>query len=465
MKQNEFIQPFYDYPKSLIINQLNGDSYTYREFYKEVSNVDTELRNQRILKNSIVVIYGFKSSFKIMVLFFYCVKNGLIPFIVEQGNYNSIEDLNYNILLAPETLNLDTVVGSEKEKFKFGKVYQNSNQDLYIGDSNSFVIVSSSGSTSNIAKKILLGKKETLNNIRSNQKVLGIGKDDITLIILPLSYSYGLIAQFLSHFLAGANIILTDKTLGILQLSSILNRYNITNLFMTPLMVRLFFNYCNTIKSTKNKLKFITVGGNRINKKDINRLRKFFECVVYLTYGLAEAGPRVATKKIDPKDIFIHDIGELNPGVKIVVEEDPKYQKICGVQEVGRLCIQTNSMYLGYVSGRTLKKSADRNELKTNDICVKENKKIFLKGRVEDYIVLGSNRVVWFSEIEDNLYEDVNVLKVKTEKRCKDKLHLTIYCRKQDTVCNLSRELFSKYGLDSSECTIEVVEFNNLQYK
>ena len=285
-------------------------------------------------------------------------------------------------------------------------------------------------------------------------------------MLLPISYSYGLIAQFLSHFLLGSDIVLTDKTLGIIQIPSLLKKYNITNLFMTPLMSRLFFHYNKKINTIKNNLNFITIiGGDKPNKEGVEKIQNVFQCPIYSTYGLAEAGPRVATKKVNLNDVLTFELGNPNPGIKINIIENEKYQKLCGTDQVGYLNIETPSIYLGYIIGKTLQKPICKNILKTKDICVKDNEGIHLLGRDGDYIIK-KDRIIWFYEIGNNFYKNVNILKVKIKKETQNKLNIMFYHRNQITTNDFSETLLNKYGLTKNlEYSINLVEFNNSQYK
>ncbi len=465
MSTNNFIQPLFDFPNSCIFNEIERKSYTYQEFYNKILNVESELKDLDIKKNSIVVIYAYRNSFHSLLLFFFCIKNDLIPFIVEQGNLSSVDDLNFNILITPKALESREEV--KIKEFEFGEVYKNSQQKIYVGNSNNFAVVSSSGSTSKITKKILLGKKETINNIKSNQEALELSKDDTTLVLLPISYSYGLIAQFFSHFLLGADIILSDKTLGILQITSLLKKYPITNIFMTPLMSRLLFNYNKNINKdkVKNNLNFITLGGDKANKDGVKKLQNIFQCPIYSTYGLAEAGPRVATKKLNLNETLSLDLGIANPAIKMEIIKNEKYQKLYGADEVGYLRVETPSIYLGYIVGNTVQKPIHSSTLKTKDVCIKDNNGIHLLGRDEHYTIK-NDKIIWFYDIGNNFYKNPNVLKVNIKKEIDSKLNITVYHRNQIVTDDFSDVLYSKYGLTkNSEYTMNLVEFNSSQYK
>ena len=268
-----------------------------------MKEVATFLNHQNIEDHSIIVIYGYRNSFTTLVLLFASVSENLIPFIVESGNLHYTEDLKFNAILTPDPIGFKEYPNIKEISFDHGIIYKNFHKDIYIGSENDFVIVSSSASTSKIPKKILLGKRQTLNNIVSNQKALSISKRDKTLVLLPISYSYGLIGQVLSHLLVGADIFFTNKNLGILQLSALIRKHKITNIFMTPLFSRLFLYYNQNLRIIENSLSFITIGGDKPYEEELKKLQKIFQCPIYGTYGLAEAGPRVATKKFDLEQI------------------------------------------------------------------------------------------------------------------------------------------------------------------
>jgi acyl-CoA synthetase (AMP-forming)/AMP-acid ligase II len=265
--------------------------------------------------------------------------------------------------------------------------------------------------------------------------------------------------------LLGANIILTDKTLGILQIPFLLKKHSATNIFMTPLMSRLLFSYNNSIVPLKNNLNFITIGGDKPNEEGVKKLQEIFKCPIYSTYGLAEAGPRVSTKKIDVNTPLILGLGKPNPNIKMRLVENQEYQRLSKTKKIGYLNIQTDSIYLGYITGDKLQKPESNTTLKTRDVCLIDNDEIHLLGRDGDYTIK-NEKMIWFYEIANNFYKNPNVLKVKIKKETQDKLKFIIYHRKKVTANDFSGFLLEKYNLTSNEeYSMELVEFNNNQYK
>lgn len=461
----EFLQPLVAYPSSLIIDDARSQTYTYQEFYQLVLGMAYDLEQHALEQNSIVVLYGYRNSFTTLLLFYACIKNNLIPFIVEYGNLDKIKDLKFNALLAPEPIVLEDYADVKEFEITNGNLYTHFNEEIYIGNDNDLAVVTSSGSTSKIPKKILLGKEQTLANIKSNCEALSIDQDDTTLIMLPISYSYGLIAQFLSHICSGADVVFADKSLGILQLPKLLTTHKITSIFMTPLLSRLILYYNKKLKFVENNLRFITIGGNKPQKEGLEKLHKVFQCPIYGTYGLAEAGPRVATNKFDiNKDITL-SLGKANPGITLQIIKDKKYQALCNTEDIGYMMIQTPSLYLGYIEGNTLIKPSVAFKLFTKDICVQRDGAFHILGRDDEYIH-HDNTIIWFYDIGAVFYKDAQVLKVKVYKSDDDKLDIKVYHRNAIALEACKEALAEQFDLqDDKDYTVELIKFNNSQYK
>src|SRR5882757_2345534 len=101
MTKNLFLKPLINFPDSIIEDATTGKSYTYAEFYELFQPIAAKLLNAGIMKNSIVVIFAFKNAFDTLKLFYACLQNHLIPFIVEAGSFDSTKDLAYTGIFMP----------------------------------------------------------------------------------------------------------------------------------------------------------------------------------------------------------------------------------------------------------------------------------------------------------------------------------------------------------------------------
>jgi acyl-CoA synthetase (AMP-forming)/AMP-acid ligase II len=469
MNKNLFLKPLIDFSDSIIIDATQDKVYSYIDFYTSFQPISQKLIKSDLPINSIIVIYGFKNAFDTLKLFYACLQANYIPFIVEAGNLENNNDLAYAAIFTSVsftnkeeyepilTIEDNTAITLYKRKFEI----------LFIGHENDFIIISSSGSTEGTPKKILLGASQTIHNISANQKALGVVKDDVTLIILPISYSYGLIAQFLTHVFSGSKIILGDRTLGILQLPQMLMKYSVTTLFLTPLLSRLVLYYNQNTTTLTNKLRFLTLGGDKPIAKTVAKIEKLFATPIYGTYGLAEAGPRVATNK----NISAlgagqsYSIGAANPGVETYVSVCETYSTLQNRNNVGYLSILSPSIYIGYIKGAGIVHPESTSLLKTKDIAYMENNQIYILGRENEYIEC-KERIIWFHQIAEQLYNDPSVLKVKIEKEANNILNIKIYHRNTASYQDLIDVLKTNFDLMwKRNYMIEFIEFSNNQYK
>ncbi|MBC5641832.1 hypothetical protein H8S77_02855 [Parabacteroides sp. BX2] len=179
-------------------------------------NISSELFMAKLTPRSIVLIYKISNPFESILAFFACLKSDLIPFIVDTEDIKNISDLKYKAIITNSIISSTKTLPITLNSISGVVVYEMDSEDYYKGNENDFIIVTSSKSTSTVPKKILLGAKETLFNIESNRKSLPILKDERTLVLLPFSYSYGLIAQFLTHLFVGTDIIIAPRIVGVI---------------------------------------------------------------------------------------------------------------------------------------------------------------------------------------------------------------------------------------------------------
>lgn len=462
MKTINFSELFLQFKSSFIIDASTKKEYTYEEFYNQVKIISKELNEQKIPLRSIVIIYKIENPLETLLMFFACIEVSLIPFVVENEDVNELRNLGYKSIISTENKLDENYSTSKLESIASCFIHFVNGDNIYFGAENDFILVTSSKSTSTISKKILLGKKETLFNIISNSKSLPISSDDVTLILLPLSYSYGLIAQFLTHLYIGADIVLAPRILGIMQLKSIIGKYRITNIFLTPLLARLAFTYNQNY--IENNLKFITLGGDKPSLTTIQNIYQILKCSIYGTYGLAEAGPRVATSKIDLNSDKV-SLGRINVGIEASILEIEKYKYLLRCDRIGLLKIETPSTYLGYIEGDKLVAPSD-NFLLTKDVVYSKDNQYYLLGR-DDEFINNNSQIYWFQEMKDFFYNNPNVLKVKISKYNTNKIRIVIFYKKEETSKFFMEDTFKRHFdlRKNIDYEIELVSYQHNQYK
>jgi O-succinylbenzoic acid--CoA ligase len=113
-------------------------------------------------------------------------------------------------------------------------------------------------------------------------------------------------------------------------------------------------------------------------------------CRLYHTYGLTEAGPRVATLAPEDMPSRAHTVGKLLPGIDVSIRD-------------GEIWLRTPSRMLGYYPD-----SDPDPWLPTGDLGRLEDGFLIITGRRKDVIVAGGV-TIWAREIEEALEADPRV--------------------------------------------------------
>jgi len=242
---------------------------------------------------------------------------------------------------------------------------KNPKDDLHfstITPRNDALFIMTSGSTG-IPKAVRLSHESVLCNMRMHLNSLRIDSDIIGLQVLPMNYSYGLIASFLSILYSQGTVIFTTDLQAKLIIQHI-NRFKVNLLVGTPTFFRYIFDKVSIKNSdtharesavpdeqkiylSMDSLRYITLGGDKCPPNLLNLIRKKLSNVrVYVTYGLTEAGPRVSTLPPEYLSTHPHSIGIPLNGIEVKIIKE--HGEICLPYEMGEIVVRTPSIMNGY---------------------------------------------------------------------------------------------------------------------
>lgn len=399
----------------------HNKSVSYAELWQRVDELQACFRQQAIGPGEVVALCS-PNSLALCVAFLAALQYGAVPFVI---NYKlevlgDLSALNVRHFLVSKSNT--TARRYFKELPYFDRNGFNEQFDCYQNPYasldplvNTALLVTSSGSSGQ-AKVVQLTHHGTLANIRANVRALQLCSDDVTAIGLPIGYAYGLVGQLLSHLYVGATVLLLDSLFFLPSLTLAVSRYKVTNLFTVPPMIRQV-NYLrsqNQFNGIFSSLRFVAVGGNRLESSSVRKAMELFGCPIVKTYGLAEAGPRVATNRItDLEAVTVESVGKPNDGVQIDVLDDAG-QPVSPYQP-GTICIRSPSVTLGYFNAPNRDKIRPGQSVITRDIgFVDDEGHLFILGRQGDQFTVGT-RQYWFREVENALYARFSFLKISLQ--------------------------------------------------
>ncbi|BAI73722.1 coronafacic acid synthetase, ligase component (plasmid) [Azospirillum sp. B510] len=204
------------------------------------------------------------------------------------------------------------------------------------------IILLTSG-TSGIFSGCLFNADALLTNARRHAAAIGQRPGDTILINLPTYYSYAFVAQLLATCAIGGRAVIDGPPFTPSNYRSILADHAISLSSVTPVMVE-SWRRDGAVKLPPS-LRCLTVGGAALNPASVGDILRHNPALeLYLTYGLTECGPRVATLAAHNEPATRHaSVGLPLPGVTVALDRaDP-------LDDEGELIVQTETAMIGTV--------------------------------------------------------------------------------------------------------------------
>ncbi|MEU6024748.1 class I adenylate-forming enzyme family protein [Micromonospora sp. NPDC047134] len=250
------------------------------------------------------------------------------------------------------------------------------------------VIILTSG-TSGVASGCLHSFPALLRNASRHARSVGLRPEDTVLVNLPLNFSYALVAQALAGLTTGARLVVTGPPFTTTTYQAALRDHGVTSSSVTPYMVR---QMIAADWRPPQRLRMLTVGGEQLSPVVAGVLRERSpELELYLTYGLTEAGPRVATLAAHREPYHrLATVGRPLEGVQVQLRNpDP--------EGVGELLVTSDTVLrrkVGMAEGRVGDCLVGPNQIATGDLFhIDEEGYLHFRGRLSDFVVTGGAKV------------------------------------------------------------------------
>ena len=219
---------------------------------------------------------------------------------------------------------------------------------------------------------------------------IGQKADDTVLVNLPLHFSFALVAQALATLMRGGRLVISGPPFHAPTYLQHLATHGVTISSLTPVLVR---SLPEREGRWPESLRVLTVGGDSLAAEKVEQLvRARPGGELYLTYGLTQAGPRVATLAAhrEPTTRY-RSAGRPFPGTQVMLEDlgDGTGRK--------QLLIASDTLMqrrLGRVEGRTTDDWHSPGVLATGDVFEQDaDGYLYYGGRLADWIVRRGDKV------------------------------------------------------------------------
>ncbi|WP_163778638.1 class I adenylate-forming enzyme family protein [Myxococcus vastator] len=243
--------------------------------------------------------------------------------------------------------------------------------------------------TSGFASGCVFDLDALFRNASRHADAVGLRPNDTVLVNLPLYYSYSLVAQAFGSLLRGADLVVSGPPFQPAAYLRMLAEQGITVSALTPLLVRALLQQGGGFPGG---LRSLGVGGDVLSPEHVARLlRQRPRGELYLTYGLSEAGPRVATlaAHAEPSHRFA-SVGLPLPGTQVSLAP-------CGPGSQRELLVSSDTLMkrrIGLVEGEKRHAWRGPHLLATGDIFdIDADGYLYFQGRRSDFLVRGSEKI------------------------------------------------------------------------
>ena len=235
---------------------------------------------------------------------------------------------------------------------------------------------------------------------RNINEYIGNSRDDVELLALPVSHSFGL-GRVRCCLSAGATLILLGSFANVKKIYKTLEEEHVTGFTMVPASWRYLKKLTGLrLRDFSSQLKYIEMGSAYFSKDEKKELADLLpDTRVCMHYGLTEAS-RSAFMEFHLDDKHLESVGKASPHTDIRIFDGNGIE--CKCREEGEICIKGEHTTSGYLNAQTEKSFFD-GYFRTGDWGYKdENGYIYLISRKKELINVGGKKVSPI-EVEEQL--------------------------------------------------------------
>ena len=366
----------------------DNSKISYFDLKSEVKKSSSFL-NQFPKKSVISLLFDNTSEFVISYLG--VINSGCIAHLIPTGISQS--NLNQQILSAQPVLVLssDSYFSKIKEielknieKLKFSEVKETSS-DIRIPSSNDYAYLIYTSGTTSTPKGVPILHSSCDFSTKNIAKILKYSNDDVNLLPLSMSHSFGLGCLHTSLYV-GSTLVL-QKNPNVDNILNSIKKHEITTLAAIPsTLSNIVSNSSTDSLNLLSNLRLIITNSTFFPPETIRKLKTILKTGIVATYyGLTEASR--STFMIFDDDDKIESVGKPSDGVEIKIDTKNKNG------DIGEIWIRGPNVLDDYWKKEYSENKSD-NWLKTGDLGkFDDDGFLYILGRVDDLINISGEKV------------------------------------------------------------------------
>ena len=205
-------------------------------------------------------------------------------------------------------------------------------------------IIFTSGSTGE-PKGVVMGHDNMVAACDSITRYLGLQESDVILVVLPLSFDYGLY-QAIMALAVGATVVLEQGLLNPATVFKRIDEYGCTVMPIVPSLATLLGEFRSRVTASLASVRIVTNTGAALTPKHMDTVREVFpDARLFSMYGLTECK---RCTYLPPEDLPRKpgSVGVAIPDTEIIVVDEEN--RPCAPGVVGQLVVRGATVMRGY---------------------------------------------------------------------------------------------------------------------
>ena len=255
------------------------------------------------------------------------------------------------------------------------------------------LMVPTSGTTGE-PKIVMLTDHQLISNMAVYRLVMDFQRPNTVYCTLSFHHIYCICAQILTHISLADTLVISDKPFFAKDFLASVQEHKVNVTSFVPYMAIRLAEYLEPKQFELKSLKYVTLSGAKTPVSILRVLKQKFPDTHFInTYGMSEAGSRIAIAAPLAKTYPLDSVGMPMPGVEVTITDDEGSPLPPNIS--GEITVKSSSVTKGYYKQPELtRKTLTYDWLKTGDIGKLDEKgNLYILGRKKNLIVTGGYNV------------------------------------------------------------------------
>jgi acyl-coenzyme A synthetase/AMP-(fatty) acid ligase len=386
-------------PAKLCVVDYNGNKYTYGEYWNLIIGIADYFKKIGLKKNDYVVVETVQSGLFTATAFGIQLAGGIFIPVEKKIQKERLEKI-YLEINAKFVITVNRKINNKNchqlsDIAKYANMVITDLEQFSMPHGNELAEILFTTGTTGDEKGIMMSFEGDVALAENISYGVEMKPNNIELIPVPISHSYGLRSFYASMF-NGSSVILLDGFANFRNFFMAIEKYSVTSVALVPAIINMILKISKDyIKKYSKQLDYIQSGSAALPEESKKALCNLLtDSRLYNFYGSTESG-RCCLLNYNKEKNKTRCIGKPAYNASIAIVDDKRHIINSSRDNIGRLACKGKMNMIGYRNdpATTKKVLSEEGYIITSDFCYIEDDYVYYVGRQDDVINVGGNKV------------------------------------------------------------------------